>query len=149
LTGKNTLPPTYLLSAIVIMAVLHFVVPIAKVIPRPWNFFGTIPLALGIVINVIASNDFDRVGTTVKPFEGSSALVTTGVFRLSRHPMYLGFVLILIGIAVIMRSLTPYVVIPCFAILMDTVFIRVEERMLEEQFGDDWFEYKREVRRWI
>ena len=47
--------------------------------------------------------------------------------------MYLGMVLILIGIAVLMGSLTPYAVIPVFAVLMEVVFIRVEERMLEEK----------------
>ena len=49
--------------------------------------------------------------------------------------MYLGFVLILLGIAVLLGSLTPWLVIPIFVILIDRVFIQTEERMLAEQFG--------------
>jgi protein-S-isoprenylcysteine O-methyltransferase Ste14 len=63
--------------------------------------------------------------------------------------MYLGFVLILIGIAVLMRSLTPYVIVLAFAILMDRMYIRIEERMLAEEFGAEWEEYKRSTRRWL
>ena len=82
--------------------------------------------------------------TTVKPFEESTALITTGVFRISRHPMYFGMVLILVGIALLMGSLAPYVVIPIFAIVMDRVFIKIEERMFEEIFGSPgWLTKKR------
>ena len=63
--------------------------------------------------------------------------------------MYAGMVLILIGIAILMGSLTPYVVIPVFVVLMEIVFIRVEERMLGEKFGGAWSAYREKVRRWI
>ena len=63
--------------------------------------------------------------------------------------MYLGYLLILLGVALIVRSVTPYAVILVFAVLMDRVFIRVEEQMLEKQFGQDWLEYAQEVRRWV
>jgi protein-S-isoprenylcysteine O-methyltransferase Ste14 len=63
--------------------------------------------------------------------------------------MYLGFGFDLLGIAVLMGSLSPYVVILVFMILMDIVFVRTEERMLENTFGADWIEYKKKVRRWI
>lgn len=146
---KKVLPPTYLFIAIVIMVALHFLLPGAKVTAFPWNLSGIIPCAFGIVMNLIADRAFKKVGTTVKPFEESTVLITNGVFRVSRHPMYLGFVLILLGIAVFMGSLTPYVVIVVFAILMDVVFIRVEEKMLEDTFGEAWLQYKKKVRRWI
>ncbi|MBW1910265.1 MAG: isoprenylcysteine carboxylmethyltransferase family protein [Deltaproteobacteria bacterium] len=106
-------------------------------------------MVIGIILNLVADGVFKKLGTTVKPFEESTALITTGVFRISRHPMYVGMVLILIGIAVLMGSLTPYAVIPVFAVLMEVVFIRVEERMLEEKFSEAWLVYKEKVRRWI
>jgi protein-S-isoprenylcysteine O-methyltransferase Ste14 len=53
------------------------------------------------------------------------------------------------GIAIFMGSLTPYAIIIVFIMLIDNVFIRVEEIMLEEKFGKSWLEYKRKVRRWI
>jgi protein-S-isoprenylcysteine O-methyltransferase Ste14 len=149
MAGKKLLPPTYLLIAIVVMAIFHFVLPMTQVIPGLWRLIGFLPLAGGIGLNLMADGALHRANTTVKPFEASTTLITNGVFQISRHPMYLGFVLILIGLAVLLGSLTPYFVIPIFAILMDGVFIQVEERMLEEQFGPIWLTYKARVRRWI
>ena len=143
------MPPTYLLIAIVLVLAIHFVFPGIKIVPVPWNPLGIVPLAFGIALNLIADKAFHQAETTVKPFEESSALLTTGVFQITRNPMYLGYVLILIGVAPIVRSVTPYAVIVVFAILMDRVFIRVEEQMLEHTFGPAWSEYAAKVRRWI
>jgi steroid 5-alpha reductase family enzyme len=92
---------------------------------------------------------FRDAKTTVRPFQESAALVTDGAYRISRHPMYLGFVLILLGPAVLLGSLTPFFVVPIFAVVMDRVFIVVEERMLAEEFGQAWLSYKAKVRRWV
>jgi protein-S-isoprenylcysteine O-methyltransferase Ste14 len=146
---KQILPPTYVLIALVAMLVLHFTFPGSKLILVPWNLLGLIPLAIGVTLNLIADRDLRRVGTTVKPFQESHALVTDGVYGISRHPMYLGFVLILIGVAILLGSLTPWFVIPIFAVLMEVVFIQVEERMLGEKFGAAWLVYKKRVHRWI
>jgi protein-S-isoprenylcysteine O-methyltransferase Ste14 len=147
-TGK-IMPPTYLLISIVVMIALHFVFPAARIIPLPWNFLGLIPLALGVTINVMADKAFHKANTTVKPFEESSVLITSGVFRISRNPMYLGFILALIGLAVLMGSLTPYVVILAFAVVLDRVYVTAEERMLAKKFGVEWKDYKEQTRRWL
>jgi protein-S-isoprenylcysteine O-methyltransferase Ste14 len=63
--------------------------------------------------------------------------------------MYLGFVLILLGVASLLGSLTPYVIVFGFAIFMHIVFIAFEEKKLEETFGEAWLEYKKKVRQWI
>ncbi|OIO96268.1 MAG: hypothetical protein AUK03_04195 [Anaerolineae bacterium CG2_30_64_16] len=63
--------------------------------------------------------------------------------------MYLGFVLILLGLAIVLGSLTPFVIIPIFAVVMDRVFIVVEEWMLAEKFGREWVDYRTKVRRWV
>jgi protein-S-isoprenylcysteine O-methyltransferase Ste14 len=147
--SKKILPPTYVLIAIVIMVVLHLLSPVTVIISLPWNVIGLLPLLLGIGINLMADAALRKAKTTVKPFEESSALVTSGVYRISRHPMYLGFVFILIGVAIMLGSLIPFLVIPVFAVLIDMVFIRVEERMLGDKFGRAWLDYQRRVRRWI
>jgi protein-S-isoprenylcysteine O-methyltransferase Ste14 len=92
---------------------------------------------------------FDRAGTTIKPFEESSALVTTGPFRVSRNPVYLGMVLGLLGVAVLAGSLSPFLVIPLFAVLIDRRFIQAEEAQLERTFGASYVAYKSQVRRWL
>jgi protein-S-isoprenylcysteine O-methyltransferase Ste14 len=89
------------------------------------------------------------VGTTVKPLGKSTALVTSGPFRISRHPMYVGFVLVLLGAAMMLGTLTPFIIGAAFAIFIDVVFVRFEERKMEHQFGEAWREYKRRVRRWL
>jgi protein-S-isoprenylcysteine O-methyltransferase Ste14 len=149
MSTKQILPPAYVLIALILILVLHFTFPGIELIPLPWNLLGLIPLVTGIILNFIADGAFRRAGTTVKPFQESSTLSTDGVYRFSRHPMYLGFVLILIGVAILLGSLTPWIIIPIFAALMEVVFIQVEERMLEEKFGSAWLEYKKKVRRWI
>jgi protein-S-isoprenylcysteine O-methyltransferase Ste14 len=123
--------------------------PVVTVIHQPWNALGIIPFVVGFGLNLVGDRAFKRCKTTVKPFEESTTLVTSGVFRMSRNPMYFGSGLILSGIAILMGSLTPYGVIIIFMILIDNVFIKAEELMLEEKFGQAWLEYKRKVRRWI
>ncbi len=144
------MPPTYLLISIVAILALRFLLPtIGGIIPFPWDLLGLIPLVAGVVLNLVADRAFQRAHTTVKPFEESSALIAGGAYRLCRNPMYLGFVLILIGIAVLVGSLMAYLVVLAFAVLMDRKFIAVEERMLAEKFGAEWDEYKRSTRRWL
>lgn len=146
---KEVSPLACLFVSIVIMTALHLLFPVRKIIVFPWNLLGIAPLTLGIIFNLIADRAFKKHKTTVKPFEESRFLITTGVFRVSRNPMYLGFALILVGIAMLMGSLTPYVIVIAFVILMDVAFVRIEERMLEEKFGEAWLKCKRNVRRWI
>ena len=146
---KPVLPPAYLFGAIVLIVVLHFLLPINRLIPPLYNLLGLVPLFVGTLVNIHASNSFKKAGTTVKPFEPSSTLVTNGPYRFSRHPMYLGMTLILAGLAVLLGSVTPVLVVPVFAWLMDRRFIVAEEQALEETFGEAYLEYKRHVRRWI
>jgi protein-S-isoprenylcysteine O-methyltransferase Ste14 len=146
---SNLMPTHYLLVAILLMIAFHFLLPLANLIPIPWMAIGLLPLASGIVINLIADKAFHLANTTVKPFQESTSLITDGVFRYSRNPMYLGFLLILIGIAILFGSLSPWIIVPIFAILMDKGFIRPEEHMLEARFGQSWREYKARVRRWL
>jgi protein-S-isoprenylcysteine O-methyltransferase Ste14 len=148
-TKKRVLPPTYLLVAILAMAALYVLIPWRRVVPWPWSLLGVLPLLAGITLNLVADAAFKKHGTTVKPFAESSSLITTGAFRVCRNPMYLGFVAILTGIATLLGSATPFVVIPVFAVLIDAVFIRTEERMLEARFGDAWRAYRSKVRRWV
>lgn len=146
---KKPLPPTYFNSSIFLILLFHFVIPGIKIIDFPWNLFGIIPIIIGGILNLLADRAFKLNQTTVKPFEESKILITTGVFKFSRHPMYLGMVLILIGLSIILGSITPYIVVILFIILIYTLFITVEERMLSETFGDAWLEYKKNTRCWF
>ena len=78
-----------MLIAIVIMAVLHLLFPVTVIISLPWNVIGLLPLLLGIGINLMADNALRKVKTTVKPFEESSALVTSGCIESAGIPCIL------------------------------------------------------------
>ena len=63
--------------------------------------------------------------------------------------MYLGFTLVLLGVSIFAGSLTPFVIVLAFALLMDRMFIRMEEQKLASTFGGEWNEYKIHTRRWL
>jgi len=138
-----------MLIAMVAMIFLNFLLPLAIAIQSPWNLLGMIPVALGVYISVVAEKSFRDARTTVTPFAESSVLVTNGLYRISRNPMYLGFILILIGIAIMMRSLTPFAIIPVFLVAIEKRFVAIEERMLAEKFGMQYTDYTRKTRRWL
>ena len=147
--STKIMPPTWMLIAIVAMLILNFLVPVAKIVPPLWNLIGLVFLGSGLILNLIADKAFHQIGTTVKPFQESSGLVTDGVFQISRNPMYLGMMLILIGIALLLRSLSPFLIILPFVIFLDRTYIRVEEHMLAEKFATEWQAYKAKTRRWL
>jgi protein-S-isoprenylcysteine O-methyltransferase Ste14 len=149
MNNHKIVPPIYGLISLLVMLLLYFVVPGPRIIPKPWNLLGLLPVALGLASAVTAIWTFRRAGTSPEPFHEASALVTGGIYRLSRNPIYLGFLLALLGVAVLLRSLTPYLVLVGYVILIERNVIRFEERMLAEKFGAQWAEYEKRTRRWI
>jgi protein-S-isoprenylcysteine O-methyltransferase Ste14 len=150
MTGaKRILPPRYVLLSVIVMVALHFLSPIRRVIPSPWRFFGAVPLAAGVAAILWMAALFDRAGTTIRPFEESSTLVVGGLYRFSRNPIYLGMVCALLGVAILLGSVTPFLVVPAFVLLIDRRFIRAEEAMLQEKFGPGYSAFKASVRRWL
>lgn len=147
--ARKVMPTTYLLLAILIMLVLHWLIPLSKPIPSPWHLLGLGPLGAGLALNLLADRAFHRARTTVKPLEPPTTLLREGVFRLTRNPMYLGFVLILLGIALLLRAASPFLMVPAYGMLVDRLFITVEEANLERSFGDARAEYRACVRRWL
>ena len=115
----------------------------------PWNLLGILPVLLGIYLNLRTDRSFKKFNTTVKPFEESRALITGGTFRLSRNPMYLGMSMILLGLCILLGSLSGYLILLIFILVMDIKFIKSEEAMLSEKFKSDWQVYKTKVRRWL
>jgi len=75
--------------------------------------------------------------------------VASGPFKLSRHPMYLGMMSILLGFAISQGSLIPFVFPVIFIIIMEKRFILLEEKNLEKKFDNQYIDYKKRVRRWI
>lgn len=142
-------PPIYFYLSIILLTILHFFLPIERILIFPWNLLGLFPLAGGIYLNLAADQLFKKHGTTVKPQEKSSFMITSSVFRISRNPMYLGMVLIIAGLVLIFGSLSPWLVVILFALFLDWVFICFEEKNLQKIFGEQWADYCKKVRRWV
>lgn len=150
LPGKRPiLPPVYFLVAVVLMACLHLLLPSAQLIGSALRCSGLLLAAAGLVLVLWAAGHFRRLGTTIKPFQEASALVLEGPYRLTRNPMYVGLVGVLLGFGLLLGSASPFVVVPVFAILVDVRFIRAEEAALHRTFGAAYSDYKARVRRWV
>ena len=113
-----------------------------------WQWFGMIILVSAIIINQLAIRTlkglFDRI--TIKP---NHHLVTTGIYRQVRHPVYLSYVLLLVGYCMILQSFVSLVltVVSCTIWLENR--INIEEKMLVEKFGDRYQAYQRKTRKII
>ena len=106
---------------------------------------------LGLAVVLLGMFTFMANKTTVDPHQPSraSALVTSGIYRATRNPMYLGFLLVLAGWALLAGNWIAVVLLPLFIVLLNKLQIEPEERILEEHFGDAYRAYKARTRRWI
>ncbi len=147
---RPVLPPVYLLVAALAMIALHMALPVAHIGGISWRLFlgGAIIIAGGTVIASCARS-FWKVGTPIRPFEESSTLVITGLFRYSRNPMYIGMGGILFGLALVLGTATPFAVPPVFVVVITRRFVLHEEEALESHFGGRYTDYKSRVRRWL
>lgn len=107
--------------------------------------------AVGIAFVVAGVLQFRRAGTTVDPRrpEATRQVVTQGVYRLSRNPMYVGFALLLAAAGVQLGNLLALLAVPLFVLYMNRFQIAAEERALLAHFGPPYTEYLRSVRRWL
>lgn len=106
---------------------------------------------LGVVMAASGVLDFKRAKTTVNPTtpQSTSSLVNTGIYRHTRNPMYLGFLLILVGWATSTANILAFLALPLFIAYMNRFQIKPEERALGSIFGSEFEKYCSTVRRWI
>jgi len=146
---KRLLPPTYFLICILLAIVMHFTLPFFRLIHPPYNYVGALFIGVGIWFNFWPDRLFKRKNTTVNPFEKPTFFIQEGPFCFTRHPMYLGMVIVLIGEAVLLGSISPFICPLGFFIAMHLIFIPKEEEALEKAFGQHFISYKKRVRRWL
>ena len=105
----------------------------------------------GAIIIVVAVANFRRAKTTINPMkpESSSSLVFSGIYKLSRNPMYLGFLFALVGWAVFLSNALAFVFLPAFIFYMNQFQIEPEEKVLAAKFGQEFVDYKSRVGRWL
>lgn len=146
---RGPIPPVFFLLALLLQWGLHVFAPVVRLVPEAWSAVGIVPIAVGLGVIVFAARQFAKAKTAIKPFDLPSALVTSGVFRVSRNPIYLAMVVILVGGALAWGTLTPFLLPPALAWLLFRRFIVMEEARLSETFGASYEQYKGRVRRWL
>lgn len=103
----------------------------------------------GLLLDGMAAGLFRRRGTAVEPWKPSTTLIIEGPYRFSRNPIYLGFAITYLGLAVAMDSwVALLLLLPCLAVV-DRFVIQREERYLAAKFGPGYDAYRRKVRRWL
>ncbi len=147
------IPPVAAVSiAAAAMAVLAWAVPASIPLVASTRLVVSIALVLaGAWVGMAGVVAFRRHKTTVNPFtpERSSSLVSTGIYRFSRNPMYLGLLLVLAGWSVFLANWVAALLLPAFVVYMNRFQIRPEERALSEKFGSQFIAYASSVRRWL
>ena len=147
--NKGPYPPVVVVALLLLEFALHKWLPLATLATPPWTALGWLFIAFGIGAVAAMAEKFRRAGTTFIPYQDSTALVQGGLYRFSRNPMYLGMLDVLLGGALLSGSLSPFLAPLLFVPVMNRFVIAVEERMLEETFGDEYRAYKQQVRRWL
>lgn len=121
-------------------------------VPFAWRFGAGLAIAgLAVIVDGAGLLAFVRAKTTVNPMRPSSAssLVTSGVYRLTRNPMYLGLLLFLFAWAVFLAAWPSLLLVAVFVWYITRFQIQPEERALAERFGAEYSAYTAKVRRWI
>lgn len=110
---------------------------------------GSIVALIGLLVIVAANSQFKKAQTNIEPWKPSTQIVDTGLFRFSRNPIYLAFIIIQLGVAFMLNSYWLIWILPLPIFLVWYFAIKKEERYLQEKFGEPYRQYQQRVRRWI
>ena len=127
-----------------LLPALSFEFPLRKLAAVSFAF-------VGLALNILPKLAFRRAGTTVNPLRPALAtsLVTSGIYRYTRNPMYLGHATILLGWALYLHNVTALVVVPAFMLYITRFQIQPEERYLSARFPDAYATFCRQASRWL
>ncbi len=142
-------PPLLYLAALALVIALQWLwpLPIPDHVATAW--IGWAALVAGLALNLWGARSLARAQTPINPYRATEAIVTTGAFRLSRNPLYVGLDLILLGLTLVLNSLWGIGVLVVVLIVMHYGVILPEERYLEEKFGEAYRRYREAVRRYV
>jgi protein-S-isoprenylcysteine O-methyltransferase Ste14 len=147
--GVKFPPPLIFLTTVLSAYAMQFILP-AK-ISDSWIILivGSVLLAIALIIIVIVALSFRRVETHIEPWKPTSTIVTSGIFAVSRNPIYLALCIANIGIGLLLNSWWVLLSFVPTGVLVYLIAIRPEEAYLERKFGDEYLVYKARVRRWL
>ncbi len=110
---------------------------------------GIVFIALGFALAIFSVRAFHRAGTKLVPGQPATALVTTGPYRITRNPIYIGFVLVYFGLSIVLTSVWVLLLLFPVLVVLQRGVVEKEEAYLERKFGDAYLAYKERVPRWL
>ncbi len=144
-------PPLLGFVTALLMWLLAQLLPTLSMVSSNLYRVGIVVMLAGFCLDVIGLLQFRTNSTTINPLspEKASSMVTTGLYKYSRNPMYLGLLIMLSGWALYLGNLASFACLPIFVRLITKFQILPEERILKKKFGAPYEEYLGNVRRWI
>ena len=146
---RALLPPHGLLLALLAVAAVALLVPAPAWPVAEWRLLGLLPMQAGVALMVAAWLAFQRHRIPIDPRGRPAVLVTGGVYRLSRNPMYLAMLCLPLGAALLLASPPALTVTPVFGRWLRRRFVEPEERVLAEAFGSRFEAWCGRTRRWL
>ena len=104
------MPWGYVFLSLFLIILLHFLLPVKKIIVYPYNLSGILVLMTGYLLNKLSSSELEKHNTTTDAHIEPDTLVTSGIYRYSRNPMYLGAVCTILGIVILLGSASPFII---------------------------------------
>ncbi|HTL28265.1 MAG TPA: isoprenylcysteine carboxylmethyltransferase family protein [Tepidisphaeraceae bacterium] len=144
-------PPIVALTTALLMWFVTWLTPsMTFAVPARRVIAGSLFL-VGLMISIMGVVSFKRARTTVNPMhpDRASSLVTAGIYKVTRNPMYLGLLIGLVACSIYLSNAVALVFLPLFVLYMNRFQIRAEERALADLFGDEFAGYRLRVRRWL
>ena len=148
-SARQLIAPVLTVICLAVMLLLGWLCPIVLLLRFPFNLVGVPIAGTGLAVCLAAHRQFMQAGTTLYPFSRPGKLVTNGLFRYSRNPMYLGLTIFLAGAWLVLGCLSPLVGVVAFWLVADRWYVVNEERRLEDVFGQAYLTYQAGTPRWL
>ena len=155
--NKNDSPRIYIPPPLLYGAMFFAAVLIQKILPLNRTFFYSIPskiigsltILIGLFFTFPALRQFFKTRNTLVTIKPANSLQTTGIYSVSRNPMYISLLLFYTGLSFIIGNWWNLVVLPLLVLIVQEYVIKREEKYLNRRFGQQYLDYKAKVRRWI
>ncbi|MEW9699545.1 isoprenylcysteine carboxylmethyltransferase family protein [Paenibacillus sp. SI8] len=148
-TKMYLLPPQLFLVCCIGMLMLRIYYPVIIWLSLPYNLIGLMLIGLGLILSIWGSRTFSKNQTNIHTFKEPDKLIVEGLYKYSRNPMYLGFLVSLAGIFILLGAVSPILLLFTFLIIVNRWYIKSEEKNMTAKFGRDYLQYKDSTRRWI
>lgn len=142
-------PPILILGALIVGIALQYFWPLHLWRAWPARILGLLPMLIGAIMLRGAFMSMKRAGTNVRPNKPTTAIVSDGPYHFSRNPIYLGNMMIYVGLALLFNMMWPLLTLIPSLLILHWGVVLPEEQYLEAKFGEAYLAYKSSVRRWI